>query len=1160
MSRTGRSRIAPGLAFAVLAIAGVIALPRAATTTRQEDIPPARINAVRLNTLGVANMTRQSVEAALDLFVAALDQDPTFTTARLNQAIALFNLQRLEEAGEILSELTAAFPDNTRAWYNLGWVYRTLGRPADAAEAFARAAELDTTDPDIHSMLGLMLFQTEEYDRSVSAYEDALAIEPDHASATFGLSRTYRLLGDDARAATLTARYQEILGQEVGVPLGSAYGEQGAYALAEDASDLALRPGGAIPVRFEETASAAGLDQPHVPWADGALGFLGPGACVLDADGDGSQDIFLPGGDSHLYLNSTDGRFERVDDSANVPATACTAGDFDNDGLIDLAVTSTDRILLFRNVGGARFDDVSASSGLPGRDNTGDAFPLGLTFVDFDHDGDLDLYVAWSTAFPIPDDGGAFLLPADARFSGNTLWRNDGDGTFTDWSAESALGSFGPSTGIVGTDLDNDRAVDFVVTGWGRAPEVRLNPRVGEFEPLEWPSLLPAPPAGVVAIDFDKDTWMDLAFTHWGSPGISLWRNVSGERFEEVALPETGWSRGWGIAAFDYDNDGWMDLAAVAEGPGGGEIRIFRNLGIDGFEDVTRAVGLGDRALTRPRALVTADYDSDGDLDFLVTQNGALPLLYRNDGGNTNRSIEIRLEGLADNRSGIGTKVEVFSGILRQKVEVHASGGYLGQSALPVTFGLGNGAEADAVRLLWPTGVPQDETELQAGQTVSLLESDRRGSSCPVLFCWNGETYEFVTDVIGAGVVGHWVAPGQRNVSDPTEYIKVPGSMITPRDGLLSFRLAEPMEEVVYLDQVRLFAVDHPADAEVYPNEYFAATAPFPEFGVIAGQNAHLPLGAWDDQGRPVLNALSAIDRNYVDGFDSAPFRGFARTHSLELDLGELDTAGPVRLLMRGFIDYFTATSVFAAHQAGVVPIPPYVEARTADGRWVRVIDDLGFPAGLARTMARDISGRLPEGTRRVRITTNLKIYWDQILIDTTSDTLPFVLTEAPLRRATLAWRGYPRAEEGVISADVRYVYDDVSPTGPYSRHAGAYTRFGDVGPLATRADDMFVVFGSGEEVALEFDPSPLGAAPDGWVRDYFFYADGFAKDMDFYEAHAGTVEPLPYHTDEPYPYPSGTGYPTRGEYLDYQLLINTRQESGISPPTYRYDYDRPTR
>ena len=170
--------------------------------------------------------------------------------------------------------------------------------------------------------------------------------------------------------------------------------------------------------------------------------------------------------------------------------------------------------------------------------------------------------------------------------------------------------------------------------------------------------------------------------------------------------------------------------------------------------------------------------------------------------------------------------------------------------------------------------------------------------------------------MLGAGVVGHWVGPGQRNIPRPTEYIKIDRRAIREKDGKLSFRLMEPMEEVVYLDQVRLLAVDHPNDYEVYPNEYFASNPPYPSFKVVASRNPRPPAGAWDDHGHDVLPDLRA--HRYIGDFELLPFKGFAKLHSLELDLGEPYRSGPLRLLLHGEIEYFTATGMYAADQAGI--------------------------------------------------------------------------------------------------------------------------------------------------------------------------------------------------------------------------------------------------
>ena len=323
------------------------------------------------------------------------------------------------------------------------------------------------------------------------------------------------------------------------------------------------------------------------------------------------------------------------------------------------------------------------------------------------------------------------------------------------------------------------------------------------------------------------------------------------------------------------------------------------------------------------------------------------------------------------------------------------------------------------------------KSRLPGDRQQNFTEIDRRGSSCPTLFVWNGERYELVADMLGAGVVGHWVGPGQRDVPRPVEYIKIDRNMIRekgtsdfgPRTsaktwqgrlgrgrksrsdaGLLSFRFMEPLEEAVYLDQVRLLAVDHPAELDVYPNEYFASNPPYPEFKVVVSKSndARPPAGAWDEHGHNVLPDLLA--HRYFGDFALTQFQGFAKPHSLTLDLGEAYRGGPLWLLLHGEVEYFSANSMYAASQAGVQAISPYVEALVGCRRakWVRVIDDMGFPAGGPRTMTADLTGKLPPGTQKIRITTNLQIYWDSILVDRSPQVAELSGAEggAPLRQA----------------------------------------------------------------------------------------------------------------------------------------------------------------
>jgi Tfp pilus assembly protein PilF len=1133
-----------------------IAIPsmRSRVSGAQSSTPAARKSetssdaseAFRNNTLGVAYMNQQKFAEAQKYFEKALAADPKFVVARLNLGISLLSQQKLEPARGALEEATRLLPNDPYAWYNLGLVYKDSGEPEKGIDAFQHVSQL-SPEADAHYFLGYLYSQLQRYDEAIAEFQKALSAFPYHASAEFGIARALQRKGDSDLARQHLARFQKIITEHLGTPFGAGYGDQGRFSLAELGHSGLLTAPPAISVTYKE--------QPVVIAAAGARPKLpGPsiGACFLDYDGDGRPDLFLVNavddGTSHLLHNSGAGRFVDVTDEAGLAlkgkGLGCAAGDFDNDGHTDVAVCLSDGIHLLRNKGDVKFEEVTQAVGI--RREPGCA---GATFVDYDHDGDLDLYITMS-----PNSASA-----EAK-SHNVLWRNNGNSTFTDVSAETGLGIEGSGAGVVTSDFNNDRAIDFVIAGGSQGTAIYLNPREGKFSPL--PAIdfakenLP-PAVGVVALDFDKDGWMDLAFTHAGAPGISLWRNIEGKHLERVKLPDLGWERGFGIAAIDYDNDGWLDLVAVGESRTGGELRLLRNLGAPGFADVTRQVHLDTVKLSQPRAIAVADVAGNGSADLVVTQLGAPPLLLRNDGGSQHNWIRIDLKALNDNKSGIGTKVEVYAGPLYQKWEVQGASGYLGQNAPTILAGLGTEKNVEVVRLLWPTGVPQDEINLAARKQHSLGELDRRGSSCPVLFAWNGRQYEFIADMIGPGVVGHWVAPGERDVPDPDEYLKVNARSVRPRNGLLSFRFMEPMEETVYLDQVRLLAIDHPAALEVYPNERFVSNPPFPEFRVIASRNAHPPVGAWDDQGNDVLPLVAKADRKYVTNLQDMPFAGFAKLHWIELDLGSWDATKPLRLIIDGYTDYFTATSMYAADQAGIKVIAPYVEALDPQGKWVRMVEDMGFPAGLERTMVADLTGKLPAGTRRIRIVNNLKIYWDAIRIDQTPDQPEVRVAEVPLAGAALDFLGYPREIRLTPASDTTYSYAHRSQSGPYARAAGNYTRYGDVLQLLEKPDDRFVVFSSGEGVKLDFDPRRLPAPPAGWVRDYFFYANGFEKDLDFYAAHAFTVEPLPRHGLLAYPYAPGSGYPEDAGHLGYQLEYNTRQRSDRMPPTLRYRYSQ---
>ena len=1115
----------------------------AAPLTRAADAPGSLKDAVRPNNLGVAYMNQQRNEDALAQFKLAIAADPSLAVPHLNAGIVLLVLQRLPEAKAELDRAAKIDPANPRIWYNLGLLERAQSNCEGSIAAFEQVIKLDPASADAYYFLGSCYLERQDFTKAADEYRQAIRINSMHPSAEFGLARALQRSGNSAEARVHLERFEHITHEKLGPVMAPTYGDQGAYSLAEEIKSASPPVGPMIPITFANVTLPALPEQ-----AKSAPDELGGGMCLIDLQGHGKPDLIVLGDGSNAisyYHHTPDGSFElgsakKLGLTATGHAVACAVGDFDSDNHPDVAIAMSDRVILFRNNGDNTFTDVTEKAGIKQINH-----PAGLTFIDFDHDGDVDLLVTGS---------------AGSNDSANVLWRNNGNQTFTEWTAPTALGGKGHTNSAMLSDLNNDRAVDIAVAG-DEGVSLYFNPREGNFveQPLYSKADLP-PAVGLTILDFNKDGWMDIAVTHAGAPGVTLWKNVDGKRFERVPLPISDATRAWGITPIDVDNDGWIDLAAIVETPKGVEVRVLRNKGDGTFEDVSAKLGLG-AALVKPlpptaRSIVALDADGDGDADLVVSTLDGAPILLRNDGGNRNHSFLITLAGNADNKTAIGTKVEVFAGGLWQKWEVPGASGYLSQGPGTILAGLGGWDQPVIVRLLWPTGVPQDELNIAAKGVAEVKELDRRGSSCPVVFAWNGSKYEFITDTIGAAVIGHWVSPYAHNIPDPDEWIKVDGSQLEAKDGYLSLRLGEPMEEVNFVDQARLVAIDHPANSEVYPNERFKNDPPFSETRTIFTEQAHPVAAAWDNNGKDVTATLAKVDHQYVRDFTNLPYAGFANTHSLTLNIGPTLPDKPLRLLMHGFIEYFSATSLYSAWQAGLSPISPYVEAQMPDGSWKRIVDDMGFPAGLPRTIVTDLTGRMPEGATHIRITTNLQIYWDQVLVSNEAERPDLVRqTEVPLATASLGFRGYPRQIDGATPGDLTYHYNEASVTGPFVRQRGPYTNYGDVTPLLKAIDDHFVIFGSGEDIDLEFAASALPPLPAGWKRDYFFYANGFVKDMDYYEAMPFTVAAMPFHEMSGYPYSSKEHFPDDNSALAYRLIWNDRFETGKPNQVYRFDY-----
>ncbi len=463
---------------------------------------------------------------------------------------------------------------------------------------------------------------------------------------------------------------------------------------------------------------------------------------------------------------------------------------------------------------------------------------------------------------------------------------------------------------------------------------------------------------------------------------------------------------------------------------------------------------------------------------------------------------------------------------------------------LRIHAGLADNDKVEWLRIRWPDGVLQAEIDVPADQVTRIEELPRKVSSCPTLFAWDGEYFQFVSDFGGKGGLGYLIAPGLYAPPDPREYIRLPH--LEPIRGDYVLQVTEPLEEVVFFDEAKLIAVDHPADTQAFPNEMMAVSAPPPAFETFVFRQPIEPIRAIDHRGVDVTDQLRRIDRRYAGATElDERFTGFAKDHFVDLDFGDrlkgLPPASRLVLFLHGWVEYGYSATGFAASQAGLRLKAPSISA-LRNGQWVELFHEVGYPAGLNHTMTLDVTGKVLPSDRRIRVSSNMELYWDCIYLATTLDQGSSSLQEVPLRSADLHFRGYPREYSPDGRQPNLYDYHNLDRAVAWKSMEGNYTRFGDVAELLREADDRYVIMGPGEEVTLRFPAAAFGPVPPGKSRTFILKTDSYCKDMDPHTAYPNSVGPLPFHAMSGYPYHSGEHYPDNEKTRAYQREFNTRR------------------
>lgn len=537
--------------------------------------------------------------------------------------------------------------------------------------------------------------------------------------------------------------------------------------------------------RFTDVGMASGLAARNVLGAPARKRFIieanGAGIAFVDFDNDGLPDIFQVNGTrldafpkgqeptNHLYRNLGAGRFQDVSRKAGIARSGwgngVCSGDFDNDGYADLYVTHWGVNSLFRNKGDGTFDDVAAAAGVDGKEGK---WSTGCTFVDYDRDGRLDLFVVRYAGFDLkktPQPGAfpycmfretpVYCGPRGLPFGDAILYRNRGDGTFDDVTQSSGIGKAANFYAFTATaaDLNSDGWTDLYVACDSTPSLYFRNNRDGTFTELATEVSIAynqhgAEQAGmgVAVADYDNDGWLDITKTNFTGDYPNLYRNLGNGLFEDLTLG-AGLAVNpqyvlWGTGLEDFDNDGWRDLfqagghvypeiEKIIAGEAYANPRlIYRNLGNGKFEDVSAMAGAGIAARHASRGAAFGDFDNDGDVDVVVMNMDEAPSLLRNDLAGGNHWLKVQLRGTKSSRDAIGSTVSVHAGSMRLTGAISSQSSYLSVNDARLHFGLGARQSVDKITVRWASGDTEEFPGVPAATLVLLVEGS--GEAKPV--------------------------------------------------------------------------------------------------------------------------------------------------------------------------------------------------------------------------------------------------------------------------------------------------------------------------------------------------------------------------------------------------------------------------------------------
>jgi len=1019
----------------------------------------------RLMTRGAGYLERGEGTNAVATYLQAVTRAPESLDARLNLANAFLLAGEEARAIEQCQEALSLDSQSGAAYYLIGLAHLRLNQAEPAVQAFQQSQRIDPAVTALNFQLGVAQERLGQINEAISTFETMLQFDPEHPSAHYQLSRLYLQVNRTAESAQELEKHQQVLARNPRTSSNPRALEVCKYTQPRMAFKLEQPDARGIPVRFvDATATAFGAK---------ASDYRAPMA-VLDYNHDGRNSLFVTeGGKGFRVLNNQKGSFEPLEQLLPARTGAvyrvALAGDLNNDRFEDVIVLGETAAHAFRFATNGQMREATTAAGLQGLQGRNG------WLADLDFTGRLDLLTI------LPDGQGL------------RVYRNLGNFYFKEDTASSGLPTALPGVEQVCVEDWNNEDLPGVFAGCkGQPPVYFAKQRAGTFvrtnSPADWPV------GNVLATaDLNNDLRPDLVVA--GPGRISI---VFGGPIPQLQIPAKDFEPA-GVVLSDYDNDGWLDILAF-----GSALRVWRNLGKDGFADVTASLGL--EKAESIAAMAAADFDEDGDTDLVLSTVRGLQF-WRNEGGNANRQLKLQLIGNRSNASGLGVRVDLTAGRWRTRRSLQH---------LPFEIGIGQRDKIDSLKVHWFDLATTAVDVAVQSQTLPIVELTVPTGSCPYLYAWDGKKFRFVTDILGASPLGLPVAKGRYIEADPEEFLALGDDLaFPPRDGRYEVRVTEELREVLYLDQARLVVVDHPKGTVVHPTSKLRARKPFPPHELWTLRPSSSARRAIRSDGLDVTEALARNDQVMVSPVQirEPQLRGLAEPFSVTMDFGELPTARPLVLALTGWLRFGGGMANIAASLDESLPFPfPTLEAELADGSWQPVATDVGAPAGKTKTILVDLANKLPANARRLRLTTAFEIHWDSALLcEKVGAAQNRQVLLSPVG-AELRWHGYGEFEELPDFLPLTPRYENPKASPPWNRTpAGWCTRYGPVDELVQEKDDELVLLNGGDELALTFAADRLPPKPDGFVRDFFLYVIGWDKDADFHVGQGWLVEPLPY-------------------------------------------------